>query len=96
MGLRRRQRPSESGEGAAQTLRRILQINRKLNSNLPTAALLEHALDAAIDQKAASRRTVAVLDAEKKVMTSKGKKRKVKDAGNGQPAVFKWKKQRLK
>lgn len=54
------------------------------------------ALDAAIAQKAASRRTVAVLDAEKKAMTSKGKKRKVKDAANGQPAVFKWKKQRLK
>jgi len=33
---------------------------------------------------------------EKLVMTSKGAKRKVKDAEGGQPAVYKWKRQRAK
>lgn len=34
--------------------------------------------------------------AEKLVMTSKGSKRKVKEAEGGQPAVYKWKRQRAK
>ena len=34
------------------------------------------------------------LEAQRKVMNSKGTKRKVKDAQDGQPAVYKWKKER--
>ncbi|MEM7607901.1 MAG: sigma-54-dependent Fis family transcriptional regulator [Myxococcota bacterium] len=71
VGLRRRQRPSESGEGDAQALRRILQINRKLNSNLPTSALLEHALDAAIELSRAERGFVLLAEAPMRVATAR-------------------------
>lgn len=36
------------------------------------------------------------LEAQRTIMNSKGTKRKVKAAQNGQPAVFKWKKERLR
>lgn len=36
------------------------------------------------------------LRAQRTVMNSKGTKRKVKEAENGRPAVFEWKKQRAR
>lgn len=53
-------------------------------------------LDAAVNSSESSTRAFQSLDAEIKAMTAKGRKRKVKDAADGKPAVFKWKRQRLK
>ena len=51
-------------------------------------------LTAALDEKDATARAFQLLTSEKVAMTAKGKKRKVKDAADGMPAVYKWKKQR--
>ena len=42
------------------------------------------------------KRIMAHKQLEKTLMSSKGKKRKVKDAEGGAPAVYKWKRQRAK
>lgn len=42
------------------------------------------------------KRLAARKDVERAVMSSKGSKRKVKDADNGAPALYKWKRQRAK
>lgn len=53
-------------------------------------------LEAAQDHRQASTRTFEYLAAEKTAMTAKGRKRKVKAAEDGKPAVYKWKRQRKK
>lgn len=50
--------------------------------------------DTALEQKDATAAAYQTLQTEKIAMTAKGKKRKVQDAQDGQPAIYKWKKQR--
>ncbi|CAM9331749.1 unnamed protein product [Phaeothamnion confervicola] len=49
-----------------------------------------------IERAAKLRKAMEHLQAQRTVMNSKGTKKKVKKAANGQPAVFKWKRERAK
>mmetsp|Transcript_699 Transcript_699/g.885 ORF Transcript_699/g.885 Transcript_699/m.885 type:complete len:228 (+) Transcript_699:25-708(+) len=53
-------------------------------------------LEAALERRSASTRALQSLQTERVAMISKGHKRKVKDAQDGLPPVYKWKKQRKK
>ncbi|MFK8004704.1 MAG: sigma 54-interacting transcriptional regulator [Polyangiales bacterium] len=70
----RRSLGADEGAGSsddAAGLRRILEINKKLNSSLKTPRLLEHALDAAIELSRAERGFVLIGGASVRVATAR-------------------------
>mmetsp|Transcript_3784 Transcript_3784/g.11198 ORF Transcript_3784/g.11198 Transcript_3784/m.11198 type:complete len:226 (-) Transcript_3784:12-689(-) len=90
----------ETGDARARAARRAAARPPKPNKAARVASKRVQrayaALDAALEDQQASTALLQRLEAEKHMLTAKGRKRKVAKAEHGKAAAFKWRKRRLK